>query len=697
MTATAKRAEYLAWACLLLSAVFFAVVFFVGRWSGIFAVSAAGYFALAAVPIWFALSLQFHQRSMAERERLDAAALEGAGGAETIFREGGGGEDLFVAARRLEVFEKWLLPVFSAVVAAYQLAVGLVLLRVVTASGAAEVYFGGEYGAEPREPLLAAIFLTVVAFAAFLLCRYATGMSRQPQWKPLRAGGSFLLAEAVICFALAVALAAAHFDIYAVLNFLAPSVAVLLAVLGAETALNVVLDVYRPRLKAQYHRSAFDSRFLGIFNEPGEILHTAAGAIDYQFGFKVSETWFYQLLAKAVVPLVLFAAAVQYLLTGVVTLSPDEEAIVERFGNPVTTASAGGESIRVFGPGLMVKWPWPIDVVRRYGTTRISQVNIGYVPKSDSQGASGLEPLLWGKSHHEVEHDLLVAGRTGGGRVGTVPVSLVKASIPVQYRIKDLAGFLYNHLDPEKLLEILCYRELAMYAAGSSIEADDPESAAASLLGAGRITARRVLTDRIQAAADAAGTGVEIVFVGLQGIHPPPEVAADYHRVVGAVQEKQALVLNAQADRNSALSILAGSIEEAGELYDLAAEYQKLRAGGGPAGERLAGRLDEAFSAAGGDIYRILRESRSYAFEKAALAKATGQRFASQLAACRAAPAIYRHQQRLAMLEEALRPIRKFVVAADSGDAQIFIIDVQEKLTPSLYDLTGVETQETEK
>ena len=79
---------------------------------------------------------------------------------------------------------------------------------------------------------------------------------------------------------------------------------ILLIVLGIENLLNVVFDIYRPRLAGQYNRAGFDSRLLGLINEPGEILHTATGAIDYQFGFKVSQTWFFKLLEKAVVPLI---------------------------------------------------------------------------------------------------------------------------------------------------------------------------------------------------------------------------------------------------------------------------------------------------------------------------------------------------------------------------------------------------------
>jgi hypothetical protein len=43
------------------------------------------------------------------------------------------------------------------------------------------------------------------------------------------------------------------------------------------------------------------------------------------------------------------------------------------------------------------------------------------------------------------------------------------------------------------------------------------------------------------------------------------------------------------------------------------------------------------------------------------------------------------------MLEQSLEDIRKYVVIADSNYTQIFIVDVQEKLMPSLYDIGEVE------
>jgi len=527
--------------------------------------------------------------------------------------------------------------------------------------------------------------MTAIAFMSFLISRYATGMSAQPSWRPLRAGGSSLLGIAVLCFALAIGLALAQFKYFIVINVIDWIVPILLVVVGVETALNLIFDIYRPRLKGRYSRSAFDSRLLGVINEPGGIFRSAAGAIDYQFGFKVSQTWFYKLLEKAIAPLVLFAAVTLYLLSCIVVVAPNEEAIIERFGNPVNDAN----DVRLAGPGLSFKWPWPIDIAYKYPTKKVMELNIGF--KAEQNKAS-YGPLLWGKQHYEEEYHLLVASKqtSASSDASAVPVSLVMAAVPVQYKVRDLYSFIYNHNEPEKRLEAICYRELTKFAASAMVEVDDEADLEQSLFGAGRDKAKSALLRQIQKAADEAGLGVEIVFLGLQGLHPPPEVAADYQAVVGAIQKEQTLILQAQAERDRSLSALVGSVEAADELYSLASKYQQAEDTKNPGDvEKLGSDLDTALEKAKGDILRTIRESQSYAFEKATLAKATGERFASQLKAYRAAKDIYKRMLRLNVLEEALKDIRKYVVVADPNDKQIIIIDVQEKLTPSLYDIGG--------
>jgi membrane protease subunit HflK len=686
MTTSSKRPEQVAWASLVLSLVFFGVTFFLGRWSGFFAVSAIAWQLLAAAMIWLVLAIQFHQRSLAEQEKLDMSQLAREKESSTIFQAKGDQLALLAGAqRRLEIIETWFLPIFAALIALYEIGIGLYLLETIPAPGDAQM----------QQPLVVAIIATSVAFVSFLLSRYATGMSAELRWKPLRAGGSFLLGVALLCFALALTLAGVHFQFFTPVRVVGFVIPVLLIVLGLETALNIVLDIYRPRLKGQYSRAAFDSRLLGIINEPGGVFRSVATAIDYQFGFQVSQTWFYKLLEKAIVPLILFSAATLYLASSILVVAPNEQAIVERLGNPLVSNGLP----YVVGPGIRLKFPWPIDIAYKYPTKQIMELYIGYVPKIAEKTGQVIPEtsLLWGQTHYKEEYNLLVASEYAGERLeeGAVPVSLVKANIPVQYRIKDLYAYIYHHSQPDKLLEAICYRELTEFAASASVEAEDGGAAGerveVNLLGAGRMRAKEVLAKRIQEAADQEGLGIELVFLGVQGIHPPPEVAPDFQAVAAAVQKRQALILEAQAERNRTLSTLIGSVARAYEVSNLAAQYQRAREEERTQDvDTLGKQLDKAFAGAKGDIFRILREAQSYAFTRATLARAAAERFAGQLKAYRAAPKIYMREQRLAVLEEALQGVRKYIVVGDPNNSEVVIVDLQEKLTPDLYDIGGL-------
>lgn len=682
MTESSKRPEHMALVSLIVNVLFFGISFFLGRWSGIFAISAVGWFILSVALIWFVLSIQFHQRFLAEQEKLDMNLLAKDEKASTIFQAKTERTALFsVAQRRLEIIEKWFIPIFSALIAIYQIVIGLFFLNTLKIAEVEDM----------KQPLLCAIFMSAIAFISFLLSRYATGMSAQPQWKPLRAGGSSMLGAALLCFAMAIVLALVHlfgysflFEEGGLLKVMAIVILVILIVLGLETSLNLILDIYRPRLKGQYSRSAFDSRLLGVINEPGSILRSAADAIDYQFGFKVSQTWFYKLLEQAIVPLILFGAVTLYLLSCIVVVGPDEEAIIEFFGNPVNDSN----DVRHIGPGLTFKLPWPIEIAYKYPTKRISEIGIGFVIKDAAAEKERPRPKLWGFQHYDEEYHLLVASEQGDtdSSAETVPVSIVIAAVPVQYRINNLYAFIYNHDKPEKLLESICYRELTKFAASAKIELEEESDSEQSLLGTGRTEAARTLTERIQQAADEAGLGVEIVFLGLQGIHPPPDVAPDYQNVIGAIQQKQKRILDAEAQRIETLSTIVGSVEKANELYDLAERYDREEdANNLEEINRLGKQLDDAFEQTRGDIFKTLRESKTYAFEKETLAEATGQRFAGQLKAFKAAPEIYLREQWLAMYEKALQNTRKYVVVADQNDTQVNIIDLSESQRGNIY------------
>jgi len=122
MTISSKRAEYIALLSLILSVVFFVIVLILGRWSGISAVYRLSWLILLQALIWLVLVIQFHQRALAEQEKLDMSQLAKDEKSSTIFQAKRERADLFaVAQRRLQILDKWFIPIFAVVIAAYQI------------------------------------------------------------------------------------------------------------------------------------------------------------------------------------------------------------------------------------------------------------------------------------------------------------------------------------------------------------------------------------------------------------------------------------------------------------------------------------------------------------------------------------------------------------------------------------------------
>ncbi len=679
MKQLSKKAEIMSLTCLALSVGLMVLSWILGIVCREFAINEFAWFNGTAILVWLVLAVYLHLRSMAEQEKMDLAEGESSERSDTIFQASREQQDLFaVAQRRLAFFEKWFLPSLSILIAIYLISISSLNLYRITKFEAFEV----------NKPQLGAVLMVCSAFVSFLMSRVAIGMSRELKWRELRAGGSYLFASAILSLLLGVFLILAQFRFEAGLTVMRWLIPGLMVLLGIEVAFSVVFDFYRPRIPGQENRLPIDSRLLGLFSEPGGILHTFASTVDYQFGFQISQTWFYKLFEKAVLPLFLFAIVTLYLLSCFVIIEPGHEGVIEHFGK----FEQGGRHVTA---GIHAKWPWPFDRAYVYPTSRMSLITVGYEESENPEEPD--KPLLWGKQHYAQEYDVLVAARSQAMETndeGAVPVSLVRANVPVHYRIRDLIKFMYVNEDARAMLENICYQELTRYAAGSTLEtAVDIQGKSTlegtgSLLGSGRLKASQLLKQRIQQRADDADLGVEIVLLGLQGVHPPPDLAEDYQKVIGSLQSRQAEVLSALADRNNTLSSLAGSVEEANELYALGVEYQKAKeAGDTEAIRRIEETLVDQFGQASGDIYKTLQEAKAYRFEKRNTARATGLRFAEQLKAYKSSPDIYKQLERYMMLEEALLDTRKYIIVAEEEDQEVYIIDLQEKLAADIYDM----------
>ena len=589
------------------------VAVFAGATGGLVASVFLGLGFIVAFVSWFQMRLEENER--AEKLELDELARSRG---QSLFEAKDSGS--FPAQTARQQFEKYFVPGFT------------ILLLLIEIGGAWFFWYQSGKMPETIKPANATASLSLFAIFAlllFLFGRFSVTMARLENHRLLRPGSSFLLAGAYVCGLVALGIAGVEAKFPRADFWVARILCVLLALLALENILTLLLEIYRPRVKGKISRPLYESRAAGILAQPESLFTTAAQTLDYQFGFKVSETWFFQAVQKNLALLLLVQLAALLISTMFVFVDAGEQAVVEHFGKPAGT----------FGPGAHLKLPWPMDKVYRFRTEQIQSFAVGFTPDAQSEAAN---TVLWTVAHKE--ENFLVGYRPTAANANTndsanaKPVGLIAVSIPVQFQIENVTNWVYKNSDAEELLKSLATREVVRYFAGSDLN---------DSLSHGRLEAAAALRESIQNAADERQLGAKIVFVGLQDIHPPTdkEVAATYEKVIGAEQTKLAKILDAEsaAIRTNALADSASFT-----LTNVAAAN------------------------------RVLTVSAKFA--DAAL-------FTNQIPAYKAAPSVYRQRLYLQAFADATRNAKKYVLLV-TNTQDVLIFDLQDKVRADLENLT---------
>lgn len=493
---------------------------------------------LVAAVSWFQMRLEENERI----EKMEFDELTRTKGASTLFEtkdtEG------FPAQRSREQFERFFVPVFTGL---------LLVLEVIGAVLLWRWFAKSPVGIELKQPTVELALFALFALLLFLFGKFSATIARLENHRLLRPGASWVLLGAYLCFLVALGAVGVEAGYPRADYYVAEILTALLGLVAIETLINLILEIYRPRVKGKVARPLYESRLVGLLGQPEGLIKTAGQALDYQFGFKVSETWFYRFFEKALAWIVLLQVAALFLSTTLVFIDPGQQALLEHFGEPAT---------KVLGPGGHLKWPWPIDKVYRYRTEQIQSFIVGAQP---DPSLTNQNAILWTVAHAK-EENFLVANRNEtstttndvGGTKSAPPVSLLTVSIPVEFQITNVLDWAYKNQDATNLLQDLATREVVHYL----VSADFMD-----IMSRERGAAADALRDRIQAAANEHQLGAKIIFVGLQDIHPPVKVAGDFEKVVGATQTKLADVLAAQADDIKTNALAAA---EATNIIDVA-------------------------------------------------------------------------------------------------------------------------------
>ncbi len=586
-----------------------------------------GFGFLVSLVAWFQMRLEARE----EIERLEVDELMRTRSDSALFAESAA--EVSPARQARIQFERWLVPAFTTLLFLGQ--------------GFAAWWWGFQLWRDTDamaapDPTLALAFSSGTGLVLFLVGKFAARLAQLEGSRLLRPSASAVMMAAVLAGLAAAAAAADWFGLPRYDRYIGLGLAVLLALIAVETLLTLILEIYRPRSKGPAPRVLYESRIIGMLGESGGIFGTLAHALDYQFGFKVSETWIYDFLRTNSPQLAGFWLVVLAVCSSFVIIEPGEQGLLERFGRPLGTDP--------LSPGLHLKFPWPIDQVQRVNTELLRSFSIGYESDPELEKET---TLIWTRKHYNVEYNLLVASRdqtlyrdSGSASNGpvnageAVPVNLLTASIPVQYYIRNLREWEYSHVNPDQLLQDIASREVVRYLA--SVDMDE-------IMSFGRDKASKALQTTIQKKADEAHLGVSIALVGLQDIHPPmgtknTAVAAAYEQVIGAIAEREARILDAEGQRA------------------------------------------EIVPRANAEAVRRRNEASADATRKLEMASGKSAQFRKQMEAYQAAPRTYRQRAYLTSVAAAIGGSRKLVIGP-TNTHDVVILNLEDKLRPDISDV----------
>ena len=262
-----------------------------------------------------------------------------------------------------------------------------------------------------------------------------------------------------------------------------------------------------------------------------------------------------------VATLIVALIVVIWLATGIYTISPGEQAALQRFGKVCGTivgTCTEGEGL-VTSTGLHWWWPGPIGKKRVFLVNQVRRMELGF------RGAEGVANLP------VPDEALMISG----------DLNIVDVRVVVQYDIKNLIDFLFRVNDPGE--QAGASRDIPLGQPDGRTLKDAAEAALRLVVGQRSIGAvlaeERTLVgdttkDRLQEILDGYNTGINILGVELQEVQAPEQVRAAFSDVVQARQDKQTVINQAQAFENQVIPEANG---QAAQVVQAAAAFQSAR------------------------------------------------------------------------------------------------------------------------
>jgi len=224
------------------------------------------------------------------------------------------------------------------------------------------------------------------------------------------------------------------------------------------------------------------------------------------------------------------------LLSGIYIIPPEEVGIIQRFGRQVLPHD---------GPGIHYKLPWPVDQLTRVQDRRVRVVEIGFrtnAAKSDAEPAA----YEWNVQHRsgrfqrQPEESLMLTGDQ----------NMIELNATIHYDLARPDEFVFGQLDGAATVRAAAESTIQSVVTGAPLD---------DVLTTGRSSIEERVKSGLQARVDRYHSGIRVLSVRLEDVHPSLEVVDAFRDVSGAFEEKNRVVNEAEGYRNEQVALARGN------------------------------------------------------------------------------------------------------------------------------------------
>jgi Cu+-exporting ATPase len=302
--------------------------------------------------------------------------------------------------------------------------------------------------------------------------------------------------------------------------------------------------------------------------------------------------------------------ALGMVLNGIYIIPPEEVGIIQRFGRQVLPHD---------GPGIHYKLPWPIDQLTRVQDRRVRVVEIGFrtnAAKSDAEPAA----YEWNVQHRsgrfqrQPEESLMLTGDQ----------NMIELNATIHYDLARPDEFVFGQLDGAATVRA---------AAESTIQSVVTSAPLDDVLTTGRSSIEHSVKSGLQARVDRYHSGIRVLSVRLEDVHPSLEVVDAFRDVSGAFEEKNRVVNEAEGYRNEQVALARGNAKAS------------------------------------------LAQANGYTVERIHRAEGDADRFTQREGAFRTAPGPTQTRLYLETVEQVLPGKKKLIVDSTKARRQLFLLE----------------------